>query len=176
MTPHGLPGSPGGAPPPAGPGAAPPAGPGVQPPFAAPPIDGDRTRVWVGLGVGAGLLALCCVGGAAGLGGLMVTAVEAINEQARATAKQYLDALVDEDYPAAYRVLCDAEQDRLSPEDLRARFSSDRVTSYRIYQPRVTSTVVVPVDVAFDDGDRGTWRLLLERDSDTDEFEVCGLE
>src|SRR5437016_152585 len=42
---------------------SPPRGPGVAPPFAAPPTDRSRKSLWIGLGVGALLLVLCCVGG-----------------------------------------------------------------------------------------------------------------
>src|SRR5262245_28432235 len=69
--------------------SGPPPGPGVQPPFAAPPTDGDRTRVWVGLGVGAAALVLCCLGGLAGLAGLIYTGTQAIDEQSRVTVDRY---------------------------------------------------------------------------------------
>lgn len=178
---------PSGSPGPAGPVLAapgqpgpsgPPPGPGVQPPFAAPPIDGDRTRVWVGLGVGAVALVLCCLGGLAGLGGLIYTGTQAIDEQSRVTVDRYLGALVKKDYRDAYSMLCDSAQQGESEAAFTTRLSQGpQVESYQIGKPETTNIpVTVPADVQYDTGVRRNLRFALKQDSKTAEFEVCGVQ
>lgn len=157
--------------------ATPPAGPGVQPPFAAPPIDGDRTRVWVGFGVGAAALLLCCVGGVAGFGGLMVTGVRAVNEQAQATVRNYLDALSEERFDEAYGLLCDSAQDDESPQEFADRVSDEpQVSEFTVGQAEITDEVVVPADVRYATGSQRELLFRLEQDSGTGQFEVCGVQ
>ena len=164
--------------PPFAPGwTAPPPGPGVQPPFAAPPIDGDRTRVWVGLGVGAAALVLCCVGGVAAVGGLMVTGVRAVNEQSQAAVTHYLDAFIKEDYRAAYSQLCDVEQKRETAQQFADRISrGPRVVSYTLHDTEVAQRIVVPADVSFTTGTARALRFVLDQDTGEGRFEVCGIE
>lgn len=157
--------------------AVPPPGPGVQPPFAAPPIDGDRTRVWVGLGVGAAALVLCCVAGIAGIGGLMVTGVQAINEQAHATVRHYLDALVREDYAGAYAVLCDTAQRRESQRQFAERVSrGPRVVRYTLRETEIAEQIVVPADVSFVTGVDRELRFVLDQDTTDNRLEVCDVK
>jgi hypothetical protein len=162
--------------PPGGP-ATPPTGPGVQPPFAAPPIDGDRTRVWVGLGVGAAALVLCCLGGVAGFGGLLYTGIQAQNERARATVSGYLNALSAEDYVKAYSLLCDRAQNSESVQAFTERVSDEpHVDAFTLGRAQFNQEIVLPADVRFDDGQQRTVRFQLEDDVNTGELEVCGVE
>jgi len=165
--------------PPGGPGQAapPPPGPGVQPPFAAPPTEGDQRRTWIGLGIGGLALLLCCVGGVVGFIALVVTSVEAIDEQARATVGHYLDAVKDENYEDAYDLLCDDIQQRESPDRFAQRVQRDPdISSYQLQQTQVADQVVVPADVRYADGDSETINFVLQQDSTTGAFEVCGTE
>lgn len=159
------------------PAPPPPTGPGVQPPFAAPPIDGDRTRVWVGLGLGAAALVLCCLGGAAALGGLTITGFRALQEQAQVTVEDYLGALAEQRYADAYALLCDARQREESVDEFTDRVSdSPRVASYTVGDPEVSQEIVVPADVDYDGGQRQDLRFLLEQDGGTGRLEICGVE
>jgi hypothetical protein len=163
--------------PPRDPETAPPQGPGVQPPFAAPPIDGDRTRVWVGLGVGAAAVLLCCLGGAAGIGGLMVTGVQALNEQAHVAVGSYLDALEAENFVEAYSRLCDDAQRRESVQQFSARVSAQpHVDGYTLRDADIADRIVLPADVRYDTGQQRTIRFVLIQDTETGELEVCGFE
>lgn len=149
----------------------------MQPPFAAPPIDGDRTRVWIGLGVGAAALLLCCLGGVAGIGGLVVVGFQAVNEQARATVGDYLDALTAEDYVKAYALLCDDVQREESVQEFTDRISAGpRVTGYTLGEADVREVVVLPVEVRYADGRQRAEQFRLVNDGDTGELEVCGVE
>jgi hypothetical protein len=155
----------------------PPAGPGVQPPFAAPPIDADRTRLWVGLGVGAAALVLCCVGGVVGFGGLVVTGVKALNEQATVTVDRYLGALAERRYDDAYDLLCDERQrDESVAEFTRRVAQGPQVTSYTVGEPQINREIVVPADVRYDGGDERDLQFVLQQDRGTGRFEVCGVE
>src|SRR5262245_50543270 len=99
---------PGGQPPSQPP--SPPAGPGVQALFAAPPTEGDRRRIWIGLGLGGLALVLCCVFGVAGIVALGVTTAQAVDEQARTTVSRYLDAVKADKFDEAYQLLCEPRQ------------------------------------------------------------------
>lgn len=155
----------------------PPEGPGVQPPFAAPPIDADRTRLWVGLGVGAAALVLCCVGSVVGFGGLVVTGVQALNEQATVTVDRYLGALAERRYDDAYDLLCDERQrDESVAEFTRRVGEGPQVTSYTVGKPQISREIVVPADVRYDGGHERDLRFVLEQDRGTGRFEVCGVE
>jgi hypothetical protein len=155
----------------------PPTGPGVQPPFAAPPIDADRTRLWVGLGVGAAALVLCCAGGVLGFGGLVVTGLEALNEQATVTVDRYLGALADRRYDDAYALLCDERQrDESVAEFSRRVGAGPQVTSYTVGEPQIDREVVVPADVRYDTGLESDQRFVLKQNRGTGRFEVCGVE
>jgi hypothetical protein len=161
-------------PPPAPP---PPAGPGVQPPFAAPPTEGDQRRVWIGLGVGGLAVLLCCIGGVIGIAALLLTSVQAIDEQARATVRHYLDAIQAHEYDDAYGLLCDAAQNQESRDEFAQRISSEPdIASYQLEQTQVAEQVIVPADVQYAGGERESINFVLAQDRDTGQFEVCGTE
>jgi len=133
--------------------------------------------VWVGLGVGAAALLLCCLGGIAGFGGLIYTGMQAIDEQARATVGSYLDALEAEDFVEAYGLLCDQIQRQESVEAFTERVSDDpQVTSYRLGETDVAEDIVLPAELRYENGQERTLRFRLVDDGDTGELEICGVE
>ena len=175
------------SPPPADPAAPPPAptgppyqvptGPGVAPPFAAPPVEGRTARVWIGLGVAALALVLCCGGGTVALVGLIVTGTEAINEQARVAVDDYFEAVSKQDFGAAYGMLCAEAQRRESPDEFAERLVEEpEIDTYSMGQVSVTSRIVVPVEVTYSEGGSDTLRVSLNQDTGTGELEVCGIE
>lgn len=155
----------------------PPAGPGVQPPFAAPPIDGDRTRLWVGLGVGAAAIVLCFIGGIAGVIGLNVSYAASLNEQAKVAVADFLDALRAQEYGKAYRSQCDQLQKRQTETEFRDTAGASRIEGYTLGDVKQESdgTVVMPVDLDLAGGQTAAWQIALNQDDETGELEVCGL-
>ncbi|MDG4764872.1 hypothetical protein O7632_12290 [Solwaraspora sp. WMMD406] len=154
-----------------------PPGPGAVPPFAAPPVEGRTARVWIGLGVAALALVLCCGGGTVALVGLIVTGSEAVNEQARVAVGDYFDALSDQDFDAAYGQLCAEARRRESPDEYARRLSAEpEIESYDIGQVSLTSRIVVPVDVTYAGGGGDSLRVALNQDTGTGELEVCDIE
>ncbi len=164
---------------PAHPGATgvpgPPPGPGVQPPFVAPPTDGTRQRRWLAVGLAAAAALLCCVGGLGGLAGIVVLGGRAIVDEARTAVTNYVGALQRKDYPAAYKLLCDAEQSRVNPEQFARSFdSSPAILSFVVDQPVIENDVEVPATLHYDNGATRRLSYLLEQDTSTGQFEVCG--
>ncbi|MFI6272614.1 Rv0361 family membrane protein [Micromonospora zamorensis] len=154
---------------------APPPGPGVAPPFAAPPTEGRRTRLWIGLGVGALAVVLCCGGGGTAVVGLAVSGVQAIREQARTVTGDYYQALVERDYERAYEQLCDDAQRRESRPEFERRASAEpQVAAFRVGEVD-TTTLTVPVDVTLAGGDRDQQQVSLGQDGETGGVEVCGV-
>ncbi|MBQ0980397.1 MULTISPECIES: hypothetical protein [Micromonospora] len=154
---------------------APPPGPGVAPPFAAPPTEGRRTRLWIGLGVGALAVVLCCGGGGTAVVGLAVSGVQAIREQARTVTGDYYQALVERDYGRAYEQLCDDAQRRESRPEFERRASAEpQVSAFRVGEVDTTS-LTVPVDVTLAGGDREQQQVRLGQDGETGGVEVCGV-
>jgi hypothetical protein len=171
------PAAPGSAPPqPAAP--APPPGPGVVPPFPAPPVEGRSARLWLGLGAAGLVAALCCGGGIAALVGIVVTTPGAVNEQAHAAVREYLDALKAADYGTAYDKLCAREKRNESRDSFINRHRNDpRVTAYTLHDVDLNQTPIeVPADVSFDTGSRTTVNYVLEQDPSSASFEVCGVD
>src|SRR4051812_21394838 len=134
--------------------APPAAGPGVTVPFAAPPTERDRKRMWITVGVGAGLLVLCLVGGVVGLVALVASSkVSAADATAR--VDHYLSALQSRDYDSAYDDLCAAQRDKHSLEEFRAsQEDQPTITAFEIGQPvEHTDRFDVPVRIRVEDGD-----------------------
>lgn len=155
---------------------APPRGPGAAPPFAAPPTEGRTTRLWIGLGVAALGVLLCCGGGIAAVIGLGVTGMEAVKEQAHVVVGDYLDAVSDREYDKAYQLLCDDAQRRESPREFEQRASAEpQISDYRIGEAGLNNEVSVPVDVTYTGGGRDTLRFFLDQDSNTGAMEICGI-
>ncbi|MBQ0896416.1 hypothetical protein KBX37_25550 [Micromonospora sp. U56] len=154
---------------------APPPGPGVAPPFAAPPTEGGRKRLWLGLGVGALALLICCGGGGAAVLGLTVSSWQASEEQGHAITDAYYGALVRKEYGKAYDALCDQAQRRESRAEFTERVSDEpAVAAYRIGKVD-PNALTVPVDVTFSGGVQDTQQVTLEPDQQTGGLEVCGV-
>lgn len=155
---------------------APPPGPGVTPPFAAPPTEGRTMRMWIGLGVAGLAVLLCCGGGVAAVVGLTVAGTEAINEQARAVAGDYFEAVSNEEYDKAYDFLCDAAQRRESPREFEERVSEEpEIDSFLIGEVTVVSDLIVPVGVTYAGGGRDDLQVRLAQDGRTGALEICGI-
>ena len=155
--------------------APPAAGPGVTVPFAAPPTERDRKRLWIGLGVGAGLLVLCLVGGVVGLVALVassrVTATDAAEK-----VNHYLSALQARDYDTAYDDLCAAQQQKVTRDEFRGRQEDQpNITSYQIGPPiEHTDRFDVPAQVRFEDGDEASVTVGVVLDGPGD-LRVCSV-
>jgi hypothetical protein len=156
---------------------APPPGPGVQPPFVAPPTDGARQRRWLAWGLASGAALLLCVGGLLGLGGLVVFGTQMIVDQSRAAVTEHLTAVQNGEYEAAYDRLCDSTRSRVSKDAYRRSLEAEPgITSFTVNDPIITDQIIVPTEVSYEDGTAATVRFLLEQDTSTGEFEVCGEE
>lgn len=153
----------------------PPPGPGVRPPFVAPPTDGARQRRWLAVGLASAAALVVCVGGLVGLGGLLVFGYQMTLDQSRAAVTEYLTAIKEEDFSRAYAQLCDAQRARVDEREfVRARASEPGIATFTVGEPDLTGPVVVPATVGYDDGSSATVRYVLEQDTSTGEFEVCG--
>ena len=129
-------------------------GPGVVPPFAAPPREGNRRRMWTGLGIGAAVFVLCCGGGIFGLGALVVSSTSARSDEARTVVEKYMTAWQGQDYPGAYQLVCDEVRDTTSLASFTGDLSQVEVSEFDVGTPRLnTDTTVVPVRITFSDGD-----------------------
>jgi len=156
------------APPPA------PPGPGVRAPFAAPPSERDRRRMWVGIGIGAVLLVLCCGGGIVGFGALVVARTRALPAEAVAVVDQYLAGLRDGDFKQAYDQLCGQARDQETLDRFTARQRGlPHIDSYTIGQPDASGAeVIVPADVEAG-GDRQSRTFGLVQDQEAGGLRIC---
>src|SRR4051812_2350046 len=148
---------------------APPDGPGVAPPFSAPPTDRNKRGLWVGLGVGALVMVLCCAGGIFGFVLLTVHGTRQIEQDAKLVVQDYLAALQDREYDSAYDLLCPALTRNMSAETFAAR-ESDRpeITSYVVGTAQVGNAVVVPADVNYATGGTDNKRYVLSQEFGAD--------
>lgn len=154
-----------------------PAGPGAAPPFAAPPVEGRSARLWIGLSVAALAVLICCGGGTIALVGLIITGGEAINEQAQVAVDDYFDAVSQQQFGAAYGMLCAEAQRRESLDEFTDRIAAEpEIASYEVGQVSVATRIVVPVEVTYRQGGVDTLRVSLNQDTGTGELEVCGIE
>lgn len=153
----------------------PPLGPGVAPPFAAPPTEGGRTRLWLGLGVGALAVLICCGGGGAAIIGLAVSNVQAVAEQGRTVTDDYYQALVEKDWSKAYDQLCDDARRRESRPEFEQRVATEpQISGYRVGKVD-TQTLTVPVNVTLAGGKQEAQTVTLAPDKQTGAMEVCGV-
>jgi hypothetical protein len=164
---------------PRGPGGTdvptPPPGPGVTPPFTAPPADRNRRGLWIGLGIGAVVLILCCVGGLAGFGLLAVNTSKQVETNATEVVHGYLGALENRDYDKAYSYLCPALTSRMTPSEYAAQQQDrPRPVSYRVGRAQIGNTIVVPADVSYDDGTSVQRRYRLTQELGSQDLRICG--
>jgi hypothetical protein len=164
--------------PPGGPGEPgvplPPPGPGVTPPFTAPPADRNRRGLWIGLGVGALVLVLCCAGTLGGFGLLLVGTTKQVQKQATQVVGDYLDALETGDYDTAYSLLCsDVRGQVTAGEFTRLQAARPGPTGYRLLPPEIGNTIIVPADVRYADGTSARSRYELKQESGGQELRIC---
>jgi hypothetical protein len=158
-----------------GPGLPPPPpGPGVAPPFNAPPTDRNRRGLWIGLGVGALVVVLCCAGGIFGFVLLTVSGSRQMEHDAKLVVQDYLAALQDREYNSAYDLLCPALTRTMSAETFaeRERQRPD-ITNYQIGDTQVGNTIVVPADVSYATGANDSKRFVLSQEFGEDLL-ICG--
>lgn len=132
-------------------------------------------RMWLGLGVAALAVVLCCGGGTLALIGLGISATQAINEQARAVVGDYFDALRRDDFAEAYDLLCTDLQRRESPREFQRRQTAEpEITAVQIGTVSIADELVVPVDVTYVGGRQDNLHVRLEQESDGG-LSICGV-
>jgi hypothetical protein len=151
-----------------------PRGPGVRPPFAAPPREGNRRRMWTGIGIGAAVAVICFGGGGVGIGALLVTTTNHRIDAARTVVTDFMTDWQKQDFSAAYQLVC-AEQRRTgSPTELAADLGPDPVDAFEVRDPTLgTEAVEVPVRIQYDSGDIETQTFAVTVDDDQSS-KVCG--
>jgi hypothetical protein len=152
----------------------------VTPPIPAPPVEGRSARLWLGLGAAGLATVLCCGGGLAAGIGLIITGTQAINERAQVAVGSYLTDVRAGRYDDAYEALCPDLRRRESAREFADRLADEPSISgwdLRDVQVRnAEASIVLPVDVRYSEGSAETLRFRLEQDSNTGEFEVCGID
>jgi hypothetical protein len=147
----------------------------VTPPFTAPPSDRNRKGLWIGLGVGALALILCCVGGLVGFGFLAVNTSKQLETQATDVVSSYLEALGNRDYAAAYSHLCPALTRRMTEgEFAEQQQMRPRPVSFHVQKPQVGNRVIVPADVTYDNGSSALRRYELKQEMGSQNLRICG--
>jgi hypothetical protein len=140
----------------------------VQAPFATPPTERDRKRLWIGLGVGAALLLLCCGGGVFGIGTLVVSRTNALRSEAVSVVQQYLTDLRTANFAGAYRLLCSPLQGTMTQAEYTSRERArPRVTDFTVGPTSFSgSEVLVMASVQTEDGvaRHPTFALIAEGD------------
>jgi hypothetical protein len=152
---------------------APPPGPGAAPPFAAPPTDRNKRGLWIGLGIGGLVLLLCCVGGAFGIGVLVIGGTEQVKRQAETTVTTYLDAVQAQRWEVAHQQLCGRLAARLSPAQLAAQERRQPFTSYTLEEPTLAETIDVVAHLATSSGDV---RRLFQLDTEGSRLAICSIQ
>jgi hypothetical protein len=150
----------------------------VRAPFATPPTERDRKRLWLGLGIGAALLVVCCGGGVVGLGALVVNRTDALRTEASRVVTEYLSDLSGEHYDSAYRLLCGSLRGAMTESQFADRQDSGpRVARFAITSTTISGAeVVVGVAVTGDDGTSRYRTLTLVEEGDPPALHVCGGE
>jgi len=161
--------------PPPPPGAPPPPpGPGVTPPFTAPPADRNRRGLWLGLGIGGLVLALCCGGGIVGFALLMVSASRQVEKEATLVVEDYLASLQDRDFSAAYARLCPDLTRNLSETEFAEREEQrPQISTYQVEKAQIGNAIVVPARISYETGSSETRRYELSQDFGQ-ELRICG--
>ena len=156
----------------------PPQGPGVVPPFPAPPTEGRRFRIGLGVGIGALVALLVCGGGVAALIGFTTVAGRALNEQADVVIGAYLDDLKARRWAEAYDSLCAETRSTTSRAEFTAQAAAEEpIRDYVVGDLPLTSVdLAVPVEVTYENGDTARLRAYLGQSRETGEFQVCRLQ
>jgi hypothetical protein len=151
----------------------PPRGPGALAPFASPPRDRDLRVLWWGLGIGATVLVLCCVGGVVAI----VFSIPYLNSIARtqvsAVVEEYLTDLKGERYPDARRLLCVSEQRTHTLGWFEDHYGSSPVGDFTVNADDVSfgDEIIVPARVS--EGGRWLSRQYVMQQDGT-QYVICG--
>lgn len=156
----------------------PPQGPGVVPPFPAPPTEGRRFRLGLGLGIGALVVLLVCGGGVAALVGFGTVAGRALNEQADVVIGAYIEDLQGRRWAEAYASLCADTKAVTSQAQFTSEAAADEpIRDFTVGDLPLTSVdLAVPVDVTYADGDTARLQAYLGQSRETGQFQVCRLQ
>jgi hypothetical protein len=122
---------------------------------------------------GAAVL-LCCVGGLFGIGGLVVFGTQMVVDEARTTVHDYLSAIEDDNFDAAYELLCDARRGQVTRNQFIDSVASWDFIAFDVGQPQIDSSVTVPATLRFADHTSQDVRFFLDQDRKTGDFKVCG--
>lgn len=154
----------------------PPMGPGVQPPFPAPPTEGRGRRIGLGLGIGGAVLVLFCGGGLAAGVGLVTAMGPALDEQAHKVVTEYFDAVQAKHYAQAYAQQCDEVKKSESEAQYAERVGANPIGGYSIGKLSLDVDLTIPVDLRYEDGRSTTAQVSLGQNTQTGQFQVCGVE
>jgi hypothetical protein len=147
----------------------------VVPPFVAPPTDGTRQRRWLAVGLAGGATLVLCLGGLVGFGGLLVFGSQMVVEQSHTAVTGYLTAIKGRNYDAAYNKMCPAERNKISKSEFERNLGlQPDISSFAVAQPAVGDQIVVPATINYADGTAQTVQFVVEQDTSTSDFEVCG--
>jgi hypothetical protein len=147
----------------------------VQPPFVAPPTDGTRQRRGWAIGLSIGAVAVVCALGVTAVIGIGVLLFQVVRDQAEATIGDYLTALRDREYDAAYELLCDDLQESTSlPEFVREIRDRPAVADFSVGEAVLDVEFEVPAQISYADGSRESVSFLMIQDPTTGGLEVCG--
>jgi hypothetical protein len=120
-------------------------------PFTAAPRE-RNPRVWIGLGVVAFLVVLCCGGGIAGVFGFGAYQ----EHQISAAADKFLVALEDQQYAQAYRMQCQQARAQESEHEFVSRLGNQpRLESHHLSAPQQyqgNTVFEVPATLRYADG------------------------
>ena len=154
----------------------PPPGPGVVVPFAAPPRDRDQTRLVVGIVLAVVLAVVLCGGLVGGLGVIATWTNAEMSQRAEVVAGRFLDDVVEEDYPAAYRSTCESYRRSRDVETFVDEWRTRGVRSYVLGQvvPDSNGDLIVDARVTTTGGDRPRLPLIVRLDGPDNTLAVCG--
>lgn len=153
-----------------------PQGPGVVPPFAAPPTDGLRRRMWLGLTLSAIAVVVLCIGGLGGCIALGLTAEKARTNAATHVVNDFLVAWEHGNYAGAYQLTCDELKNQVSLSDFTGQLSARQLAGFEIGTPDLTTQVAkVPVRLEFVEGgfDEIVYRVVVNNQGKS---VVCGTQ
>ncbi len=149
-------------------------GPGVIPPFVAPPREGVKRRRWIGLGIAAAIVALCCGGGGAGLFGLLVTIKNQRYSDATTVVTNYLNDRAHSHYATAYQLLCVGLKEEYTLPEFTAQVVDDPILDFVVSEPfQNGSDLLVPVNINYVSGDHASAEYDVVVDADGSS-RVCG--
>lgn len=145
-------------------------------PFGAPPAERDRRRLWIRLGVGGGLLGLCCVAGVFGTGTVLVQTSNDLRREATTVVDRYLWDLHESDYASAFGRYCSTLRTQTQLADFEAAEERQTpVSRYTLDTPRPSGSAIwVRAEVVRENGQQQTpdFKLVQEGDTTTS-LKIC---